>query len=112
MGYLQRREMRMRDTNGEWVGPCLISTVCYPSPPSLSSLAGEWARIDQSNGCAHLFLESTNERVKNFSILILIGIVALGIWQVSRAQGPCIAMTDTPQLIHLRSFFKRKYLID
>ncbi|ORX39709.1 putative endoplasmic reticulum vesicle protein 25 [Kockovaella imperatae] len=55
MGYLQRREMRMRDTN-----------------------------------------ESTNERVKNFSILILIGIIALGVWQ----------------LIHLRSFFKRKYLID
>ncbi|GMK55974.1 hypothetical protein CspeluHIS016_0210300 [Cutaneotrichosporon spelunceum] len=55
MGYLQRREMKMRDTN-----------------------------------------ESTNERVKWFSIVITIGIVALGAWQ----------------LIHLRSFFKRKYLID
>ncbi|WVQ70273.1 endoplasmic reticulum vesicle protein 25 [Kwoniella botswanensis] len=55
MGYLQRREMRMRDTN-----------------------------------------ESTNSRVKNFSILITVGIIGLGAWQ----------------LIHLRSFFKRKYLID
>ncbi|WRT66958.1 endoplasmic reticulum vesicle protein 25 [Kwoniella shivajii] len=55
MGYLQRREMRMRDTN-----------------------------------------ESTNARVKNFSILITLGIIGLGIWQ----------------LVHLRSFFKRKYLID
>ncbi|WVQ78145.1 endoplasmic reticulum vesicle protein 25 [Cryptococcus sp. DSM 104549] len=55
MGYLQKREMRMRDTN-----------------------------------------ESTNERVKVFSVLIIVGIVALGVWQ----------------LVHLRSFFKRKYLID
>ncbi|OCF55230.1 endoplasmic reticulum vesicle protein 25 [Kwoniella mangroviensis CBS 10435] len=55
MGYLQRREMRMRDTN-----------------------------------------ESTNSRVKNFSILITVGIIGLGAWQ----------------LVHLRSFFKRKYLID
>ncbi|WVR05034.1 endoplasmic reticulum vesicle protein 25 [Kwoniella sp. DSM 27419] len=55
MGYLQRREMKMRDTN-----------------------------------------ESTNSRVKYFSILITVGIIALGVWQ----------------LVHLRSFFKRKYLID
>ncbi|KAK8869959.1 endoplasmic reticulum vesicle protein 25 [Kwoniella newhampshirensis] len=55
VGYLQRREMKMRDTN-----------------------------------------ESTNERVKNFSILITLGIIGLGVWQV----------------LHLRSFFKRKYLID
>ncbi|CAK9781910.1 unnamed protein product [Cutaneotrichosporon oleaginosum] len=55
LGYLQRREMKMRDTN-----------------------------------------ESTNDRVKWFSIFITVGIVALGAWQ----------------LIHLRSFFKRKYLID
>lgn len=40
--------------------------------------------------------ESTNERVKWFSIGITIGIVALGAWQI----------------FHLRSFFKRKYLID
>ncbi|WVO16976.1 hypothetical protein L204_104662 [Cryptococcus depauperatus] len=55
MGYLQRREMKMRDTN-----------------------------------------ESTNERVKFFSILIICGTIGLGVWQ----------------LVHLRSFFKRKYLID
>ncbi|KAL7422244.1 vesicle coat component [Cryptotrichosporon argae] len=55
MGYLQRREMKMRDTN-----------------------------------------ESTNERVKYFSIFITFGIIGLGVWQI----------------LHLRSFFKRKYLID
>ncbi|WVQ71441.1 endoplasmic reticulum vesicle protein 25 [Cryptococcus sp. DSM 104548] len=55
MGYLQKREMRMRDTN-----------------------------------------ESTNERVKWFSILIILCTIGLGVWQ----------------LLHLRSFFKRKYLID
>nr|KIR83453.1 endoplasmic reticulum vesicle protein 25 [Cryptococcus tetragattii IND107] len=55
MGYLQRREMRMRDTN-----------------------------------------ESTNQRVKVFSVLIICGTIGLGVWQ----------------LVHLRSFFKRKYLID
>ncbi|KAK4689958.1 p24 family protein delta-1, partial [Tremellales sp. Uapishka_1] len=55
MGYLQRREMKMRDTN-----------------------------------------ESTNNRVKSFALLIMAGVIGLGIWQ----------------LLHLRSFFKRKYLID
>ncbi|TYJ54059.1 endoplasmic reticulum vesicle protein 25 [Cryptococcus floricola] len=55
MGYLQKREMRMRDTN-----------------------------------------ESTNGRVKWFSILIILATIGLGVWQ----------------LLHLRSFFKRKYLID
>lgn len=40
--------------------------------------------------------ESTNARVKWFSIGIIAGIFALGAWQ----------------LLHLRSFFKRKYLID
>ncbi|KAK1924708.1 putative endoplasmic reticulum vesicle protein 25 [Papiliotrema laurentii] len=55
LGYLQRREMRMRDTN-----------------------------------------ESTNDRVKIFSILLMLGVIGLGAWQ----------------LLHLRSFFKRKYLID
>lgn len=55
MGYLQRREMRMRDTN-----------------------------------------ESTNQRVKVFSVLIICCTIGLGVWQ----------------LLHLRSFFKRKYLID
>ncbi|EPQ26960.1 uncharacterized protein PFL1_05595 [Pseudozyma flocculosa PF-1] len=39
---------------------------------------------------------STNERVSNFAWLTLIALLALGAWQV----------------FHLRSFFKRKYLID
>ncbi|KAK0567412.1 vesicle coat component [Tilletia horrida] len=40
--------------------------------------------------------ELTNQRVQNFAWLTLVALVALGVWQI----------------IHLRSFFKRKYLID
>lgn len=40
--------------------------------------------------------ESTNSRVQNFASLTLLALVALGIWQ----------------MWHLRSFFRRKYLID
>ena len=40
--------------------------------------------------------ESTNSRVQNFASLTLVALVALGIWQ----------------MWHLRSFFRRKYLID
>jgi hypothetical protein len=57
LGYLQRREMRMRDTNGR--SPCC----------NRGDLADE--------------IESTNDRVKMFSILIMVGIVGLGAWQVS-----------------------------
>ncbi|KAN0065113.1 vesicle coat component [Thecaphora frezii] len=39
---------------------------------------------------------STNQRVQNFAWLTLVALIALGAWQV----------------FHLRSFFKRKYLID
>lgn len=63
MGYLQRREMKMRDTNG-----ALRSL----SPFLLKSMEMLTRTV-----------ESTNTRVKNFSILIMIGIVALGAWQVS-----------------------------
>ncbi|KAK0558758.1 vesicle coat component [Tilletia horrida] len=40
--------------------------------------------------------ELTNQRVQNFAWLTLAALISLGIWQI----------------IHLRSFFKRKYLID
>jgi hypothetical protein len=40
--------------------------------------------------------ESTLSRVTNFSWFIIISFVGLGVWQI----------------LHLRSFFKRKYLID
>ncbi|KAG7571192.1 hypothetical protein FFLO_00865 [Filobasidium floriforme] len=40
--------------------------------------------------------ESTNARVQNFAIFTIIVLIALGVWQI----------------LHLRSFFKRKYLID
>lgn len=39
---------------------------------------------------------STNERVQNFAWFTFLSLIALGVWQV----------------FHLRSFFKRKYLID
>ncbi|KAG7095446.1 hypothetical protein E1B28_006192 [Marasmius oreades] len=39
---------------------------------------------------------STNDRVQNFAWFTIISLTALGIWQI----------------MHLRSFFKRKYLID
>jgi hypothetical protein len=40
--------------------------------------------------------ESTLARVQNFSWFIIFSFVGLGVWQI----------------LHLRSFFKRKYLID
>ncbi|KAF7722983.1 vesicle coat component [Apophysomyces ossiformis] len=55
MGYLQRREAKLRDTN-----------------------------------------ESTNARVKGFSILSLLTLVSLGTWQI----------------LYLRQYFRRKRLID
>lgn len=57
LGYLQRREMKMRDTNGQLRNSRLGS------------------RADEA--------ESTNERVKWFSLLLMFGIIALGAWQVS-----------------------------
>ncbi len=41
-------------------------------------------------------LVSTNERVQNFSLFTLFALICLGIWQI----------------LHLRAFFRRKYLID
>lgn len=43
-----------------------------------------------------IFLESTNERVKWFSIVSLVTLFGLGTWQI----------------LYLRRFFKRKRLID
>lgn len=41
-------------------------------------------------------LESTNQRVQSFGFYTFIALVGLGVWQI----------------FHLRSYFKRKYLID
>lgn len=67
LGYLQRREMRMRDTNGQSI--CTATLV----PCTWSACVVRLTRA-----------ESTNERVRNFSIMITVGIIALGVWQVSR----------------------------
>jgi len=40
--------------------------------------------------------ESTNVRVQNFSLFTLFALICLGVWQI----------------LHLRAFFRRKYLID
>jgi len=40
--------------------------------------------------------ESTNQRVTNFGLFTFVALVCLGVWEI----------------FHLRSFFKRKYLID
>lgn len=44
----------------------------------------------------NLFLVSTNVRVQNFAWFTIVALVSLGVWQI----------------MHLRAFFKRKYLID
>lgn len=71
MAYLQRREARMRDTNGLFL-------------PSLSLLsASSWP-------VAHpIFLlssfrpaESTNARVQSFALITLVALLGLGVWQV------------------------------
>ena len=45
---------------------------------------------------SHTETVSTNKRVQNFAWFTLAALVGLGIWQI----------------LHLRAFFKRKYLID
>jgi hypothetical protein len=73
LGYLQRREMRMRDTNGQ----SMFHSLTLPNHPleRMYHLSDEADRV-----------ESTNDRVKNFSILIMIGVVGLGAWQVCCTQ--------------------------
>ena len=61
---------------------------------------------DTNSACLHIiylpnqnstcFPASTNRRVTNFAWFTIIALAALGAWQV----------------LHLRAFFKRKYLID
>jgi hypothetical protein len=62
LGYLQKRESKMRDTNGV----CLRSAKCS-------------LRLKR-----YLLLstESTNSRVQNFSLLTLFILIGLGAWQV------------------------------
>jgi hypothetical protein len=43
-----------------------------------------------------IHVESTNRRVKKFGFFTFVALIALGVWQV----------------FHLRSYFKRKYIID
>ena len=72
LGYLQRREMRMRDTNGESFS---LSTTFSPFL-WLVQCREVLSRYDADG------IESTNDRVKTFSILIMVGIIGLGAWQV------------------------------
>jgi len=72
LGYLQRREMRMRDTNGE---SFFLSATFSPLLWLVQCLE-VFSRYDADE------VESTNDRVKTFSILIMVGIIGLGAWQV------------------------------
>jgi hypothetical protein len=77
LDYLKRREQRFRDTNG--------SLLSQPQPPQFTFLT---VMIRGT--------ESTNERVKNFSLLTLLVLMTLGTWQI----------------FYLRGFFQKKNLID
>jgi len=72
LAYLQRREMRMRDTNGE---SFFLSATFIPSLRPVQC-------CDVVSRCDADGIESTNDRVKTFSILIMVGIIGLGAWQV------------------------------
>lgn len=80
MQYLKRREARMRDTNG-----------------TESLMKRKMWNVCKYNKMSNVLkTESTNERVKWFSLLSLFTLVTLGTWQI----------------LYLRRFFKRKRLID
>lgn len=55
-----------------------------------------FARSLWSSVLTLFFLVSTNRRVQNFAWFTLLCLAALGVWQI----------------MHLRSFFKRKFIID
>ena len=83
LGYLKKREERFQNTN----------SACLPSPPP------PLARISHrppARPHARTHAVSTNARVQNFAWFSLFALLGLGAWQI----------------VHLRSFFKRKYLID
>ena len=85
LGYLKKREERFQNTNS--------ARLPLSSPLLSSPLPFLFPR-------AHAFLTvravSTNARVQNFAWFSLFALLGLGAWQI----------------VHLRSFFKRKYLID
>lgn len=78
LNYLKRREMRMRDTNGE---SRLASFVSVRRERVSGADVGAWPML----------AESTNARVKNFFYLTFSTLILLGVWQV----------------VHLRSYFKK-----
>lgn len=61
-----------------------------------SSTNGASVFTSPSDDAENLLVESTNQRVTKFGTFTFFALVALGIWQI----------------FHLRSYFKRKYLID
>jgi len=106
MDYLKRREEKMRDTNGQ--------PLCTPFPKCITLLT-------RSDYVCFLGVESTNARVQNFALFTMFVLIALGAWQVSSTPEDSSRKSDSGlsnaprfsfQILHLRSFFKRKYLID
>ena len=103
LDYLKRREMRFQSTNGKSRPPLFTRT---PLSPALFVAALAW--YDSNVGVfprrpiltrsvsRSLCIESTNKRVQNFALFTFVALVCLGTWQI----------------FHLRSFFRKKYLID
>jgi hypothetical protein len=97
MDYLKKREMRFQSTNGK-------SRPFSRSPLLPAPLVAAFAWCDPYGGVTRPILtpsplpcvESTNVRVQNFALFTFVTLVCLGTWQI----------------FHLRSFFRKKYLID
>ena len=101
LDYLKRREMRFQSTNGKSppplfspISPCIFCNrfAWYDSYGGVFPRRPTLTRSVPRSCC----VESTNKRVQNFALFTFVALVCLGTWQI----------------FHLRSFFRKKYLID
>ena len=88
MDYLKKREERFTGTNG--TSPSSLLSHILRSPNFANVVISP---ILSPFRCG---TESTNTRVTHFGLFTFVALVCLGVWEI----------------FHLRSFFKRKYLID
>lgn len=99
MEHLQRREEKMRNTNGNdiWITPgtCwILEYICFRDIALGVVLCADTIRLFSS--LLMCFLESTNARVQWFSTMTMVVLIALGAWQI----------------VYLKQFFRKKRLID
>ena len=102
LDYLKRREMRFQSTNGKsrlsLFDPLSLPTSFVVALRGTTHVAVYFlveptlTRSVPRSPC----VESTNKRVQNFALFTFVALVCLGTWQI----------------FHLRSFFRKKYLID